>query len=137
MRETDLLRKAAHLHEGVAKSAEHRGEPPAVVAGLRRDAASLLALADQMERAEPVAVRQWHDEFKCWNYDDIEDVLPSCKGERLYLHPAPEVKRAEPVGWLESPHGAFKANPAFKLDAPKSISWSFPVYLAAMQEPKP
>lgn len=128
---TDLLRRAA---EWMGLNPEQQEERPLEGHEL---ALGLLVLADQMERAEPVAVRQWHDEFKCWNYDDIEDVLPSCKGERLYLHPAPEVKRAEPVGWLESPHGAFKANPAFKLDAPKSISWSFPVYLAAMQEPKP
>ena len=80
---TDLLRRAAELL--------HRGPHRYDIIEFDACATSLLALADQMERAEPVAVRQWHAEFKCWNYDDIEDVLPSCKGERLYTHPAPEV----------------------------------------------
>ncbi len=99
---TDLLRRAAELlrrldHEEIEAS---------------DDAASLLALADQMERAEPVAVRQWHDEFKCWNYDDIEDVLPSCKGETLYLHPAPEVTRdAERYRWLRDGNATERGEP--------------------------
>ena len=114
---TDLLRKAASLHEGVAKSAEHRGEPPAVVAGLRRDAASLLALADQMERAEPVALtafqksapeRVWINVFGTeddypdgfpsnheditWAEDEVGDLdIPYVRAD--LAHPAPEVTR--------------------------------------------
>ena len=35
-----------------------------------------------------------------------------------------------PIGWLESPHGAFRANPDFHLSLPpKSLAWSIPVFL--------
>lgn len=35
------------------------------------------------------------------------------------------------VGWIESPHGAFRANPAYRLVAPQSVAWSLPVYLVS------
>jgi hypothetical protein len=35
----------------------------------------------------------------------------------------------EPVGWLESPHGAFRANLLYRMTAPQSIAWSIPVYI--------
>ena len=77
---TDLLRRSAELLRLTYKPGS-------------QCARDLDDLADEWERAEPVAVRKWHDEFKCWNYDDIEDVLPTHSGERLYTHPAPEVQR--------------------------------------------
>lgn len=37
-----------------------------------------------------------------------------------------------PAGWFEGPHGAFRANPAFKMDwPPQSLQWQIPLYLAA------
>ena len=47
-------------------------------------------------------------------------------GRALLAAPQPH-----PVGWLESPYGAFRANPLHKIDAPQSVAWSLPVYLAA------
>lgn len=38
---------------------------------------------------------------------------------------------AEPVGWLESPHGAFRANPLYKIDFPSQLlEWRVPLYTA-------
>ena len=35
----------------------------------------------------------------------------------------------EPVGWFESPHGAFRANPLYKMQFPsKLLSWSIPLF---------
>jgi hypothetical protein len=34
----------------------------------------------------------------------------------------------QPVGWIESPHGKFRRNYAFKLQAPQTVAWSIPVY---------
>jgi len=35
----------------------------------------------------------------------------------------------EPVGWLESPHGAFRANLLYKLEFPSQLlAWSVPLY---------
>ena len=35
----------------------------------------------------------------------------------------------EPVGWFESPHGAFRANPLYKLEFPSQLlAWSLPLY---------
>jgi hypothetical protein len=33
-----------------------------------------------------------------------------------------------PVGWLESPYGAFRANPLYRLSGPETLAWSIPVY---------
>lgn len=42
-----------------------------------------------------------------------------------------------PCGWFEGPHGAFRANPAFKMEwPPQSLKWQAPVYLHAQPQPK-
>lgn len=44
---------------------------------------------------------------------------------------------AAPCGWFEGPHGAFRANPAFKMDwPPQSLKWQVPVYLRTDTQPK-
>ena len=36
----------------------------------------------------------------------------------------------EPVGWFEAPHGAFRANPAYKLGFPSELlTWNIPLYI--------
>lgn len=46
---------------------------------------------------------------------------------------APSVP-AEPIGWLEAPHGKFRRNLFYKLTfPPQTLAWSVPVYLAATQ----
>jgi hypothetical protein len=36
----------------------------------------------------------------------------------------------EPVGWMESPHGAIRANLEYRfIPGPKTLSWSLPLYL--------
>ena len=43
--------------------------------------------------------------------------------------PEPAAPTVEPVGWLESPHGAFRANPLYRHDfPPQSVAWQIPVY---------
>ena len=35
-----------------------------------------------------------------------------------------------PVAWMESPHGAIRANPEYRfIPGPKTLSWSLPLYL--------
>lgn len=49
--------------------------------------------------------------------------------------PATNFGNMEPVGWLESPHGAFRANPLYKIQFPSQLlSWQVPVF-AALAEP--
>jgi hypothetical protein len=44
------------------------------------------------------------------------------------LRAALEQEEQEPVGWLESPHGAFRANLLYRMTAPQSVAWSIPLY---------
>ena len=85
---TDLLRRAAELlrkldHEEIEAS---------------DDAASLLALADQMERADPVAWMIRHYSPDCGYFHEYHSLeergYPPFEVEKytpLYAHPAPEV----------------------------------------------
>ena len=34
----------------------------------------------------------------------------------------------EPVGWIEGPHGAIRANPLHKYTGPTTLDWSIPLY---------
>ena len=34
----------------------------------------------------------------------------------------------EPVAWVESPHGAIRANPLYRITAPQSLAWSIPLF---------
>ena len=99
MTTTDLLRRAADLLQIAAETA-----PTDVYRNCHMQAASLLALADQMERAEPVAVVG--GQRRGWYY-----LLgrPSVSiGTKLYLHPAPEVARdAEPQDLSQDPPTPF------------------------------
>jgi hypothetical protein len=46
----------------------------------------------------------------------------------------PEEDEQEPVGWLESPHGAFRANLLYKLEFPSQLlAWSVPLFAAPPQ----
>ena len=50
--------------------------------------------------------------------------------------PATNFGNMEPVGWLEPPHGAFRANPLYKIQFPSQLlSWQIPVF-AALAEPQ-
>jgi hypothetical protein len=43
-----------------------------------------------------------------------------------------------PVAWMESPHGAIRANPLYQITVPQSLVWSIPLYThlpAASPEP--
>ena len=45
------------------------------------------------------------------------------------------IEQAEkPVAWVESPHGAIRANPLHKIPVPQSVTWSIPLYAAPRQE---
>lgn len=50
---------------------------------------------------------------------------------------AAEAHGDEPAGWFEGPHGAFRANPAFRMVwPPQSLQWQIPLYLAPNVQPK-
>ncbi len=37
----------------------------------------------------------------------------------------------EPVGWFESPHGDFRANPLYKMKFPSTLlAWQIPLFIA-------
>ena len=56
---------------------------------------------------------------------DIEAAVTAIK-EALAEQPA---QQQEPVGWLESPYGEFRANPLHKTAFPSSLlSWKIPLY---------
>ena len=56
------------------------------------------------------------------------------KREVAQLETAMPEPEQEPVGWFESPHGAFRANPLYKLEFPSQLlSWSVPLYTAPPQ----
>lgn len=38
------------------------------------------------------------------------------------------VPQAEPVAWIEGPHGAIRANPLHQFKGPQSVAWSIPLY---------
>ena len=124
---TDLLRRAAELlrkldHEEIEAS---------------DTAASLLALADQMERAEPVGTLRtcvWNGQG--WT---VSLIVPTKMrvGDPLYASPAPEVTRDAAVARIQA---------WAQLHEPTSSTWSegyegargwVRMQLEAMQEPKP
>lgn len=88
---TDLLRRTAKSLRFLAKFREREHKPIEVIE-LSKDAASLLALADEWERAEPVA---WLESpyGKCKRNPAYTMTLPQAVAWRipLYTHPAPEV----------------------------------------------
>jgi hypothetical protein len=52
--------------------------------------------------------------------------------------PEPPAKpEPEPVAWMESPHGAIRANPLYRITAPQSLAWSIPLYAAPPAAAKP
>ena len=148
-KETDLLRRAAKL----LRSALDRGFTfPHGAAECA--AASLLALADQMERAEPVAWRteDFDTDKSATTYSyEVRDrwIAKGWPVEPLYTHPAPEVTRdAERYRWLRLDHpysSVYKGEPFIGQQligntgrmvgehADRAVDKA----MAAMQEPKP
>ena len=127
MRETDLLRRAADILAAFA-------DPGRVVwgsiSGTRADAASLLALADEMERAEPVAC-------SCELGEGHSAELRNAHTP-LYTHPAPDVQRdADRYRWLRD-HACYRYSDGN--DGPVLVCRDDDEDAAidtAMQEPKP
>ena len=161
MTTTDLLRRAADLLQIAAETA-----PTDVYRNCHMQAASLLALADQMERAEPVALtafqksapeRVWINVFGTeddypdgfpanheditWAEDEVGDLdIPYVRAD--LAHPAPEVTRdAERYRWLRS-HCAYRGKSiefgrGFNQRTPEGLDDVIDTEMAAMQEPKP
>ena len=45
---------------------------------------------------------------------------------------AAEQPKQQPVGWMESPHGAIRANPNYRLNFPSQLlHWQIPLYTAS------
>jgi len=62
---------------------------------------------------------------------------PASQRDESYRTTEPPAK-PEPVAWMESPHGAIRANPLYRITAPQSLAWSIPLYAAppaATREP--
>ena len=121
-------------------------------------AACLLALADQMERAEPVAwmLRRKRDGFVRACYSEAPSALSLQMADQdgdeyilLYTHPAPEVTRdAERYRWLRADHSyssVYKGEPFIGQQlfgntgrmVGEHADMAVDKAMAAMQEPKP
>lgn len=49
-----------------------------------------------------------------------------------------EKQQAEPVAWMESPYGAIRANPAYKIKFPSQLlHWQIPLFIAPQQQAEP
>ena len=141
---TDLLRRAAEVYEALA-------DPGRAVCGsvkdFRADAASLLALADSLERAEPVALmlRRKRDGFVRACYSEAPSTLSLQIADQdgdeyilLYTRPAPEVTRdVEPVYTARWNHGCNALCTEIDLWVNRCPHCGKPAPQAAMQEPKP
>ena len=80
---------------------------------------ALDALRAALAQPDPAEVRQG------WEYMREKGLL-----QEAIAQPEPTT----PVGWFESPHGAFRANPLYKLEFPSQLlAWSVPVYTAPPQ----
>jgi hypothetical protein len=98
---------------------------------------------------EPAAERAWFTiaELNAWADKKLSEnphwVMPKDKPERDEPPPEQDVPEAScgnmvPVGWLESPDGAFRANPLYKIQFPSSLlSWQLPLYTAPPQRKPP
>ena len=92
-KETDLLRRAAEGMADLAGHCEQQSPPEASYAAqCRVDAASLLALADKWERAEPVYTACWNHGCNalCAEIDLWVNRCPHCG------KPAPQAAMQEP-----------------------------------------
>lgn len=78
------------------------------------------------------AAQQGLDAIYRWHMTDGEtaDLMPAFEALRAAL--AQPAASGEPVAWIESPHGAIRANRLWKLDPmpPQSVAWSIPLYTA-------
>lgn len=49
-----------------------------------------------------------------------------------------KAQQAEPVAWMESPYGAIRANPAYKIKFPsKLLHWQIPLFITPQQQAEP
>jgi hypothetical protein len=79
------------------------------------------AKAEQPEQ-KPVPWESFFKRYCPWMAQPEQDVPATCFGN------------IEPVGWLESPDGAFRENPLYKIKFPsKLLSWQVSLYTAAPQ----
>ncbi len=86
-----------------------------------------------LPRAVVEQVREALLSFDNW-WDDEADTALTALDAALAEPPAAR----EPVAWMESPHGAIRANPLYRITAPQSLAWSIPLYThlpAASPEP--
>jgi hypothetical protein len=106
-----------------------------VAAALR----AALAQEEQREqdaRAEQIMSEIWAQPDQTYEYIGAklaENMKKAMKNRARVsieaVRSALEQDEREPVGWLESPHGAFRANLLYRMTAPQSIAWSIPVYI--------
>jgi hypothetical protein len=69
---------------------------------------------------------------------DLVDVMEKSDPALIAACAALAQPQPEPVGWFESPHGAFRANPDYRLTFPSQLlKWSVPVYLSSAAPPPP
>ena len=109
------------------------------------------ALAQQAEQAEPLEPVAWLrviDEAMVTHHlgvadpgDDYETAKRKmnnllCMAQDIGTYFAKQAEPVEqmPVGWLESPHGAFRADPLYKMQFPSQLlQWQIALYTAPPQ----
>lgn len=63
-------------------------------------------------------------------YDKDGHPVMSREPEQDEVRAALAEPSAEPVGWIEGLHGAFRANPLYRWTGPETANWSVPLYAA-------
>jgi hypothetical protein len=75
---------------------------------------------------------QMTDVHSCSYYCDRPECIKAQRDELRERLAQPE--QDVPVGWLESPDGAFRANPLYKIKFPsKLLSWQVPLFITPPQ----
>jgi hypothetical protein len=69
------------------------------------------------------------EELSAWDIDPpLHHVKQAHEKCVAWLSDHALAQQAEPVAWIESPHGAIRANPLYRMTAPQSLAWNIPLY---------
>ena len=132
---TEKLRVAA---KQALEALKHHG-----AANLRFGMEAIVALEAALAEPEPCQYPECVDngpDGKCTRW-----LLAECEKSEDFCRPArPDVPESsfgnlKPVGWFEPPHGAFRANPQYRIRFPSQLlSWQIPLYTHPPKaEPEP
>lgn len=74
----------------------------------------------------PNELRELADAVAGCGYDET---TPGFRAAAYLREQADRQEQSTPIGWIEGPHGALRANPDYRFQGPQTVAWSFPLYL--------